>query len=979
MERSLQLLGRARSVTEEGIKDLPDNQTTWFCAFLCCRDGWVGRDEILGIFWPEEDERVARHNLSQLLYQSRKQVWGGVMKVERTRLRLELESDVKRFREAVGRGEWQSAVELYGGDLLESIAVGSGNGVLQGWLELERESLQIGWREAAVWNALDLESAGEFTRAAELLARVLKRDLLAEEVLQPYIRCAAKSGQRDLALQAFDQFRQRLADDLDMEPLEETVEIVEAIRKAGRSGSSYAFTPQPSEEPPRRVSPLPAPPTPFVGRALELVELGEVLQTDRTKLLTLLGPGGVGKTRLALETARELSGSFGDGAVFVPLAPLDSVDQMAGAILGSLGAASVPGSDNEELLLELLTNRETLLLLDNFEHLLDGAGLVTRILEAGARCKVLVTSREPLGLMTETIYEVQGLAYPADDRHDDIEEYDAVALFVRSARRAQTGFALQDDQKQAVRELCRLLGGQPLGLELAANWIRLLSPAEIVAELSCTLDLLELQSEDLPPRHRSLRALFDSSWSLLAEEDRTALRRLAIFRSGFDRDAAQRVAGVNLRTLLNLNNKSLLTRKPGEAFEWHVAVQQYAETKLSENQAELSQVRRSYLQWAITLSEEAAAAANGPEEASWMEKLAGHHSNLKTALELSLEIGDTESGLRLGALLWEFWYFRGHYAEGLRYLTAVLSASDAADFPRWRAKALISAGILCHGQGRDHASRDYFLAALEPTRRLGDPFAIGELLNNLGGISQEMGDYGAAHDYHQECLSLRRAQGDEVGIAMSLNNLGNVFHSEGDYSRARECYEEGLSLHRRLENPKGTSYSLVGLGMVAFETDRLTEARSLFEEGLILRRSLGFRFAVAELLCRLGGVALALGDLAGARNALHESLTIMVEDGSSDSSGIASSLEGLAALAITEGRHYDGLWLSAAARALRTESGAALPKAASARLEGYLLRAQGALAPEMVDEALVSGRARAAGNLAELVVEASSRAQLTLG
>ena len=980
MEPSLQLLGRAHAVTEDGIKDLPDNQTTWFCAFLCCRDGWVGRDEILGIFWPDEDERVARHNLSQLLYNCRKQTWASGLEAERTRVRLELDSDVKRFRDAVARGEWQHAVELYRGDLLESTVVGATSGQFQDWLELERESLQVGWREGAVWRALELEGAGEFAQAADLLAPVMRRDLLAEEVLQPYIRCVARSGRRDMALQAFEQFRQRLAEDLGMEPLEETIELAEAIRTAGPLASSrFAVSASPTGKARPSKPALPPQPTPFVGRALELAELGGLLQSDGTRLVTLLGPGGVGKTRLALETAREMAHAFDDGVVFVPLAPLGSVVQIPRASLESLGVEPVAGHDPEEQLLELLIDKEMLLLLDNFEHLLSGASLITRILEATSSCKLIVTSRQPLGLLNEVIYEVEGLAYPALDMYDDIEEYDAVALFVRSARRVQAGFTLPLDQKQAVRELCRLLSGQPLGLELAANWIRLLSPTEIVAELSSTLDLLEITTEELPPRHRSLRALFDSSWSLLTDEDRSALRRLAIFRSGFDRLAAQRVAGVGLRTLLSLLNKSLLTRKRGEAFEWHVAVQQYAEMKLSEHQDELKDVRHSYLKWAVGLAEEAAAASNGPDEAAWLEKLAAHHSNLNSALELCLQVGDTETGLRLGAYLWEFWYFRGHYSEGLRFLTAVLAAPDAAAFPRWQAKALISAGILCHGQGRDHASRDFFLQAVGPTRELGDPFALAELLNNLGGISQEMGDYRAAHEYHRECLDLRRAQADEVGIAMSLNNLGNLFHSEEKYSSARECYEEGLILHRRLGNQKGTSYSLTGLGMVAFEAGRLAEARSLFEESLAIRRTLGFRFAVAELLCRLGNVALSLGDGTGAREALRESLAIMVEDGSHDSAGIASSLEGLAALAIVEGRHYDGIWLSAAARALRTESGAALTRAASARLEGHLLAAQGAMTPERFEEALTAGRARAAGKLAELVVEASTRAQLTPG
>ena len=408
--------------------DLPLRQSLLLAAYLAHRGDWVGRDELLALFWPEHDESTARHNLSQLVYHCRRQPWFEGLEAERTRLRWSLVSDLQLFRAAIGAGAWSDALALYGGTLLEGLPAGS-TPPFEAWLEQERETLQSAWRGATLQVTAALERAGRAADAITRLQSVLERDPLAEDVLQAYLRCAIAAGQRAAALRAFEAFRAALRADLDLAPLDATTALAEALREepasAAVDGPASATRPPPGTAPPDRnpagiadpdshaatvvLRGFPTHVTPFVGRATELETLDELLTGHGERLVTLVGPGGVGKTRLAIEAGRRAARAFTDGALYVPLADLDEPAYVARAIAAGLGLEPAVDGDDEAALRGALASRSLLLVLDNLEHLLHGAGVVAEVLAASPGSSALVTSQAPLEFQGEVRVEIAGM------------------------------------------------------------------------------------------------------------------------------------------------------------------------------------------------------------------------------------------------------------------------------------------------------------------------------------------------------------------------------------------------------------------------------------------------------------------------------------------------------------------------------------------------------------------------------------------
>ena len=973
MPGALRLLGSPRYRAADSWSAIPVRQLLLLGAYLACKGDWASRDELVHLFWPDVDDRIGRHNLSQLLYYGKRQAWFEGVEAERNRIRWLVLTDVQQFRNAVREGAWAEATACYQGQLLDGVRF-EGSANFEEWLHSEREALHSAWREAALNHAVQLESQGRFAEAAGLLREVLRQDGLAEDVLQAYMGAAARCGHREQALKAYETFVKQLESEFGMEPLEGTQGLAERIRL-------QELTPQlVSEDVPTesakphdaKLRNFPVQLTPFIGRDLELAELSGLFQDAGARLITLLGPGGVGKTRLALELARQHAGSFQSGAVFVPLESLRESSQIAPAIVDALGLRPPPRQDPQAYALSSLAAEEVLLVLDNFEHLLAGAGLLMELLEASPRLRILATSREPLGFQGEALYDLKGLAYPTTDQHD-IEDFDAVALFLRCARRSHSTFTLMATDHSAVVQVCRRLEGLPLGLELAAPWVRLLTPAEIVEEIDKNLALLRAEFHDAPARHQTLRAVFEHSWNLLTEEEQGALKRLSVFHGGFTKEAAQVVVGANLRTLLSLVNKCLLVRTQAGRFERHVAVYQFAREKLAREAEEYQRYRHRHAEHFLDLAETAEAKLRGPEQGVWFDKLAEDHDNLWAALQYTLEAPAGEMGLRFGALLWEFWYTRGEYSEGLSYLETVLDLPETGAYPLRRAKALNSAGILAHGQGRLEDSRRYFQQNLEIVRAADDKKALSDALNNLGNVAQERADYLQAYRYHEESLALRRQLEDSWGATVSLNNLGNVAHVQGDYARARGYFHESLAVSRQSGDAMRVAYSLTGLGNVAFEVGNYREARAHYEQALTIRRGVDFKWGMADVLNRLAQVALEQRDLEAVRAFHRESLTIKLDSG--DRWGVAETLEGLAMLAALEGRLQEALRLAGAAAVVRENVGTPLPQADRERLERYLKSARQRLGKEAA-RAFSEGRAMTLDNAVRLSRQVLAAASL---
>jgi predicted ATPase len=617
--------------------------------------------------------------------------------------------------------------------------------------------------------------------------------------------------------------------------------LYEQIREA-REG-----LPAGTGHPAKRPRSLPCQPTRFVGREEELAEIGRLLDEAECRLLTLTGPGGVGKTRLALQAAGEQLNAYADGVYFVSMASLPSTDLLAEVIAGALQVTLTAGEDPASQLLAALRSKEMLLVLDNFEHLLEGAPLLAGILQRAPQLNLLVTSRERLNLRSEWTFLVQGLPVPDPGLPAGaLVAYDAVALFVQSAGRAQTGFSLTEENAGHVARICRLVDGLPLGIEMAAASVHALSCREIAQEMARSLTFLEATFRDTPKRHRNLQAVFDHSWALLSPEEQHLLQRVGVFRSGFQRRAAEAVAGASRRLLAALVDKSLLQQMPAGRYLMHALLHEYAAEKLQAS-GKTAQTKAAHLNYFLELAETAASQGDGTEQIEWLDRLETDNDNLRAALSWALSSDRQEAGLRLAVALYRFWYWRNHYREGRQWLEAALADSQSLP-PALRAQALRTAGVL-NLELNDYAGAEpYLQESLVLFRRLEDRRGVAATLNSLGVMAFSQNLYGRAIRLLEESLSLRRQLEDSYSLSTPLNNLGLVALAQEEHKAARDYFAEALALDRASGDAMGVAVSLSNLAAAMLEEGLNEEAQAYFEECLLLFQELGDQEGSAECL-----------------------------------------------------------------------------------------------------------------------------------
>lgn len=896
MTRTLTPIQRAVSLRTLGQLELPERpfsrpKPLLLLAYLAL-EGPKDKRFLAELFFPDSEDRAG--SLRQTLARLRR-AGDGLIEGDAQHLWTPLWSDAAAFLAALEARDLAAAVALYGGPFLAGLSLPELGVELEEWVYGTREFLAGALRGALLTlaeEAARLGEGGAATRYAERAYRTPGAPELEPESFGPlYALLAAGRSPHAAALRA------------------EADEVGVALAPFEMALIGAAWT---GERPPQpSFTPLPAPKGAFVGRAEEQRELGSLLARPEVRLLTLLGPGGVGKTRLALELAAAQQGRFSGGVVFVPLETLTDPAQLPATLAAALHLTLQPEGDALSQIVRALGDAERLLVFDTFEHLLAGSELLNHLLAACPNLKLLVTSRERLNLGEEWVFPLEGLGFPPPGAPLSAAlGYGAVQLFVQRAKRARLSFTLTPQDLPFVLQLCNWVQGSPLGLELAAGWVKLLSCEEIAGEFARNLDL-ETSVRDAPPRQRSLKAVFESSWGRLSEAEQAVLKKLSVFRGGFTRGAAAEVAGATLPVLVSLVDKSLLRVSERGRYDRHLLVYRYTQEKLAQDPREETATRQKHAAYFVALVEEAEPHLTSAQQQVWLDRLEVELNNLRAALEwLAAQPEGINRLFGFVSALSNFWLGHSHISEGRRWQDTALAHRVAAE-PLLRAQVLLASGAFSWLQGDFQIARSRLEESLSLQKDLQDKPGMAATLGNLASLAVQEGRYDVASDNYQESMSLFQELNDREGIANCLHNLGVLASRQGDFLTARRWYERSLPLFRGLGSQRYVATTLNSLARVAWAQGELTQASKLAEEALGIHRSFNDQVGAGTSLHLLALVADAEGapDLAWVRH--REGLLLRQQSG--DKPGMISSLEGLASLLrATNPARAVSLWSAAA-------------------------------------------------------------------
>ncbi len=847
------------------------------------------------MLWPERSQAQASANLRLALHRLRRQL-DPFLLVTRQSVGINpnasIEVDALRFKSHLAAGQLTLATALYRGDFLDGFYLDDSPAFEQ-WALLQRERLRT--LALAAWQQLIEQQIADGQPQAAIASaqRLLQLDPLHEPTHRQLMRLLAQTGQRSSALAQYETVRRLLLIELDAPPDEATTTLAEQIREGvtGWQGDKvtdrsplHLVTPSP-------ILPLPSQPTPFIGRGTELEQIAQLLANPDCRLLTLLGVGGIGKTRLAIEAARRLvepapapisnlqspvpNPPFPDGVYFVALAPVEESELLPVAIAQSLGLQN-SGGDLLAQLTGYVQPRQLLLILDNIEQILEGAETIAHLLRHAPRLKVLVTSRQRLALLEEWLLPVDGLSNK--QRAGD----EAGQLFLRSARRVQHDFAAQG-QEEEIAAICRQVEGMPLALELAASWVRVMPCAAIARQIASDLDFLTTGLRNLPQRHRSLRGLFDQSWRLLSAEEQRVLGRVSLFRGGWTPDEARAVAEAALPLLSGLVDKSLLRADARGRFDMHELVRQYAAEQL-EASGESDTLRRRHFAVYWQLARTADEHLRGPSAAVWYARLDAEGDNIRAAWEWALAAGQFVDAAWLGVALSHFWSVRLQFTEAIFWLEQLVPHRQSLSHDL-RLAIFLALYHFWRGQD-DFGSIDGYMGELRQLQETTADKCLQAVAWRCMGVASA--DFAQAVTYWERCMGLLR----EVGNPLPVDNTYSAYSDSvyqlafalfryaihlidtGDYGVAERLSAESLALFRRRENRDYIVSPLGSLGRLALLRGDLVQARLLLAEAVTIARSVGNVLGLLDWLPRLGVVMLYSDDGAAAQQLLQESLGI---------------------------------------------------------------------------------------------------------
>jgi predicted ATPase/DNA-binding SARP family transcriptional activator len=885
----LRLFGPPRIEYEGEPVLLTFERRSQLLALLALKRGWVSRADIAHMLWPEQEDKLAFANLRKILFRLNALPWGAHIEVQDGAVRFEAETDVFAFESALREGRVDDALPLHAGHLLEGFDRG-GSEAWTGWLGFERERLQVAWRNAALGR---LDGEMDAGAAVDLSTRLLQADPLDEAALRAHMAWLARAGQAARARQAYREFVMRLEQDLGLAPGAELKALHDSL---GRQAAPAALPSETQDDG-------------LVGRSVELRRIANLFEEQHCRLLTIVGPGGVGKTRLAQRALRELASSFPDGVFFVPLEDLPSAAQLGGRIARETGI-DLGGGEPLAQVIDFIGARKLLLVLDNFEQLAEDAGILQRLLDACPALRLMVTSRVRLGLAPEWLLPLEGLPCPEMEDSDRIEAFDAARLFIKAAQRVEPALIPQGEAA-AIVEICREVEGLPLALELAAAWTRVLSCEAIAAELREGTELLRAVHGERPPRHASIERVFEQSWRLLTPVERDALSRLSVFRGGFSAEAARAAAGASLPVLGALADKSLL-RKDGLRLFLHPLVHQFAAVRLAESPARAETEKAHAQHFQRLMTELRSGVERGEREP--MRRLETEFENCRLAWRHTVKAQAADALRRTAPTLYHFCDHRGRIEEGRSLLQEAFDSMAAADdaglgafllaaishleYRLDRYEAAVAAAERALAMSRDAAAHDacaqslqvlgscalrrglyaearnFYRRALDEAQAAADPRKVAVMLHNQALVEKALGHYDEALRLTMETLHRQQRLGDVAGEALSLNNLSLLCVHGNDYASARAHLTAGLAICERHGFPGIRALILANLLDLAMKTSDMEAAAAHAPASLEAAHSARNRTVESWVRLRLVRIGLHRGDLAAARTELAASLRL---------------------------------------------------------------------------------------------------------
>jgi len=901
---------------------LPTRKAEGLLAYLVLHRSVQSRERIASLFWGDSPDELARRSLRTALSALRKELGESFIITDRETIQLNPEfpiwvdvHEMEMQAKEILAGNQHASIDpdLYRSDLLRD--------VYDDWVLEEREHYRKLFINSLLQHIQTLKTNGEYTRAIPLAQKIISIDPANEYAYQHLIFCQHALGNRSEALKSYEEASRRLMEELGVEPSRDMVALYEQVRKSTDGESAFNFA----------KSNLPNPLTSFIGREHEIKTLTQIFET--TRLLTLTGVGGCGKTRLSIQLAAQINDQFPDGVWWIELAAIQDENLLAATIKKTLGMSDSHGDSAEESLIKYLYTRRALLVMDNCEHIITAcARLAENMLQQCPALKILTTSREALGIHGEIAWLVPSLSLPSADQTVDLMKFECPRLFLERATMYRPDLQFNESNAETILRICRALEGIPLAIELAAARVKTLSLEQLASRLDDKLNLLTTGSRAAQPRQQTLRATIDWSYELLSKEEQIVLQRLSVFYGTWSLEAAEFVCADDdiasneiLDLITRLLDKSLLvSENRAVEIRYHILeiVRQYALEKLDET-GQTEQVRDRHAQYYSKLAQQVRPAWFTKQQSRLIKQFDADYPNLRVALAWGLENSQRstnwKNGLRLAVALGPFWNFLAEYNEGKLWLTkatdeidAVLLESDSRSQERSgllsiKAQALYEFGFLVWFQSFYDQARLIFLECSEIHKELNDPTGLAYSNMFLAHSAWGLGDQDGARSLWAQSLEQFHKTDNSWGAGMVHSFRGRAEREVENYDQAEREYDQCLQLFGAVGDDWGLGISLSHQGMIAFQKNDPEKALDLFRQRLVISKKAGFRQSIGYSIFLMGMAAWKLNDPDSVQNNMLEALAYFYQIG--NHATLAECLLGLAWVAEEAGRFDEAAYL----------------------------------------------------------------------